>query len=52
MDYPYSNHYIYNLSISPITAPVPEPETYAMLFAGIGIIGIALKRRRTLVRTT
>jgi hypothetical protein len=33
-----------NASFS-ITA-VPEPETYAMLLAGLGIVGIAAKRRR------
>jgi hypothetical protein len=26
-------------------APVPEPETYAMLLAGLGLIG-AMRRRR------
>jgi hypothetical protein len=31
-----------------ITAAVPEPETYAMLLAGLGLIGtIARRRRRT-----
>jgi hypothetical protein len=27
--------------------PVPEPETYAMLLAGLGMLGIAARRRRT-----
>jgi hypothetical protein len=27
-------------------APVPEPETYAMLLAGLGVIGSAAARRR------
>lgn len=27
-------------------APVPEPETYAMLLAGLGLLGIAGRRRR------
>ena len=27
-------------------APVPEPETYAMLLAGLGLIGFVAKRRR------
>lgn len=26
-------------------APVPEPETYAMLLAGLGVVGIAARRR-------
>jgi hypothetical protein len=27
-------------------APVPEPETYGMLLAGLGLIGVAARRRR------
>jgi T5SS/PEP-CTERM-associated repeat protein len=27
-------------------APVPEPSTYALLFAGLGLVGVALRRRR------
>ncbi|MBY0474953.1 MAG: FxDxF family PEP-CTERM protein [Nitrosomonas sp.] len=27
-------------------SPVPEPETYAMLLAGLGMIGFSLRRRR------
>lgn len=29
-----------------ISAPVPEPESYAMLLAGLGLIGVAMRRRR------
>lgn len=29
-----------------VTAPVPEPETYAMMLAGLGMIGTMVKRRR------
>lgn len=28
-----------------MSAPVPEPETYAMLLAGLGIIGMVIRRR-------
>jgi hypothetical protein len=35
---------IYNLS-TPVTA-VPEPATYALILAGVGIIGFVAKRRR------
>ncbi len=32
-----------------INAPVPEPETYAMLLAGLGLLGFTARRRKTLV---
>jgi hypothetical protein len=28
-----------------VPAPVPEPETYAMLLAGLGLVGFAARRR-------
>jgi len=31
--------------LSVITTPVPEPETYAMLLAGLGLVGFAARRR-------
>jgi hypothetical protein len=27
-------------------APIPEPETYAMMLAGLGVIGSIVRRRR------
>ena len=36
-----SGSYAGNFHISPI----PEPETYAMLLAGLGLIGFSLRRR-------
>ena len=27
-------------------APVPEPETYAMMLAGLGLLGVAARRRK------
>ncbi len=35
-----------NLRTAPIAAPVPEPETYAMLLAGLGLLGAFSRRRR------
>jgi hypothetical protein len=32
--------------VSATVAAVPEPETYAMLLAGLGLIGAAVKRRK------
>lgn len=32
--------------VFPLTSPVPEPETYAMLLAGLGVLGFIGKRRR------
>ncbi|RFP19574.1 PEP-CTERM sorting domain-containing protein [Duganella sp. BJB475] len=29
------------------TAPVPEPETYAMLLAGLGLMGVVARRRKS-----
>ena len=30
----------------PIVSPIPEPETYAMLLAGLGLIGFSARRRK------
>jgi hypothetical protein len=29
------------------TPVIPEPETYAMLLAGLGVVGIMARRRKT-----
>ncbi|WP_292996568.1 FxDxF family PEP-CTERM protein [Nitrosomonas sp.] len=31
---------------SAILTPVPEPETYAMLLAGLGLLGFVVRRRK------
>jgi|GEM_PF-1815519 len=37
-------------AIGPNTSPVPEPASWAMLIAGMGIVGASMRRRRTQVR--
>ncbi|MHB1084887.1 MAG: FxDxF family PEP-CTERM protein [Thiobacillus sp.] len=54
MDYTFSNmtgnSITYNLRLEGtafvFTQAVPEPETYAMLLAGLGLVGFAVRRRR------
>ena len=36
----------YSISSAAVATPVPEPETYAMLLAGLGIVGFVARRRR------
>jgi hypothetical protein len=31
---------------TPIASPVPEPETYAMIIAGLALIGFTARRRK------
>lgn len=35
----------YRANYVPITAAVPEPETYAMMLAGLGLLGFSARRR-------
>ncbi len=42
---------IYEVRLNGIAAPVPEPETYAMLLAGLGMIGAVARRRDRKVLT-
>ena len=35
-----------NINLGPVVAAVPEPQTYAMLFAGLAAIGFVARRRR------
>jgi hypothetical protein len=35
-----------DFTAAPVTAPVPEPETYAMMLAGLGLLGVVARRRK------
>lgn len=43
VDGPFGGSYLLSSHI----VPVPEPETYAMLLAGLGLIGFSLRNRRS-----
>jgi hypothetical protein len=40
------NYYYGSISVPTLVASVPEPETYAMLLAGLGVIGALARRRK------
>jgi len=44
IDGDYSGRFTFNFG--PVTSPVPEPETYAMLLAGLGLLGFTAKRKK------
>jgi len=39
----------YTINMTGATSPVPEPSEYAMLLAGLGVIGMVARRRKTMV---
>ncbi|MES2840075.1 MAG: PEP-CTERM sorting domain-containing protein [Pseudomonadota bacterium] len=43
---PFGGSGFLSLQYTAITAPVPEPETYAMLLAGLGLMGAVARRRK------
>ncbi len=43
---PLANWGVEALAFSPPLAPIPEPETYAMLLAGLGLLGLTARRRK------
>jgi hypothetical protein len=38
-------HYVVDVK-SANMAPVPEPQTYAMMLAGVGLLGVSIRRRK------
>lgn len=44
---PYANRFNTDISgINWVSNPVPEPETYAMMLAGLGVVGWSLRKRK------
>ena len=41
-----SNSWVFLSEVEFNVTPVPEPETYAMLLAGLGLVGFAIRRRK------
>ena len=41
-----ANHYFTPTNVSGYVSAVPEPETYAMLLAGLGLVGFMARRRK------
>jgi hypothetical protein len=39
-----------SISIPALVAPVPEPETYLMMFMGLGLLGVKIRRRNSAVK--
>jgi hypothetical protein len=42
----HSSHASYAGTLDLVAIPVPEPETYAMMLAGLGLMGFIARRRR------
>ena len=42
------NNEFYAWAVRPgdVAAPIPEPETYALFLAGLGLLGVVARRRR------
>ena len=46
VDSPNHTDFGYKVTFGDLTSPVPEPETYAMLLVGLGLIGFTVRNRR------
>jgi hypothetical protein len=41
-----STGWSYSITINQVAAPIPEPETYALMLAGLGALGFVARRRK------
>jgi len=46
----FSDREVTGLTLAYTLTPVPEPETWAMLMAGLGIVGMSARRRRAYMK--
>lgn len=44
-DLVYVGQQIGGFNANELAAPVPEPEVYALMFVGLGAVGVAVRRR-------
>jgi len=42
----YENWYGFDVGVAGVAAAVPEPETYALMLAGLAAVGFVARRRR------
>jgi len=42
----FENWYGFNVGVAGVANPVPEPETYALMLAGLGVVGAIARRRQ------
>jgi hypothetical protein len=40
------DNYAWPVRTGDVAAPIPEPETYAMMLAGLGLLGVMTRRRK------
>jgi hypothetical protein len=49
-DLAYVGQQVGGFNANELAAPIPEPRTYVMMLAGLGLLGLAVRRRKSLRR--